>query len=92
MNDIHYSKISEKDSDICALEAWFCACYYTKQTKVMECFLRSLQISQTVYVETFQVHLNCMQVSTYKFLERKIKFSSEGGQNTNFFLQAALKV
>ena len=56
-------------------------------TQVMECSVRSLQISWTVHSKTFQIHLNDMSEFKYKFIERGMKWYWEGGQNTKFSLQ-----
>ena len=71
---------------------WLCAFHYTKQTKVMECPLRSLQIGFTVYSKTFQVHLNGMLNFKYKFLDSQMKYCFQEGQKTKFHWKRGWKV
>ena len=70
VHDIHHSKFSERDSKICVLETWLFVFHYTRQTKVMECSLRSLQISWSIYSKTLKKYLNDMWELKYKFRMR----------------------
>ena len=92
MYDICCLEIIERDSKICVLGTWLSAFHYIKETKVMECSLRSLSISLTVYSKNFQVHLYDMLRFEYKFIDSQMKRCFQEGQKTKFRFQTTWKM